>query len=505
MSFNISRLPAILRTNMCLGLAAACSLAGCTVGPDYKGPPNAASIASRATFFHRVGYASVTAVAPPARWWDALNDPLLTRLIDTALRNSPTIEQAEARVRNARATVNEQQAGLLPKASATGVAGEIGIPTGTTSSLLGTSTSGGQTATGTTSFPHHTSLYDAGFDASWEIDLFGGTRRKIEGARAQAEVRQAQLADAQVQLAAEVAQDYISLRDVQHRLILLQRSAEMEHRMLDLTRQRRTLGTASDIDVERLTTQFEQTQASVVPLKTQADQYSDEIATLAGKEPGQLDQILASLGMIPLPPPVVPIGDPASMLRRRPDIREAERQLAASNAQIGEAIAGYFPTVDLRGSLGFSSTDSSKLFSHDNFTWYGIPMLSWNVLDFGRTSAQVQEAKAGNDEALARYRSTVLSALQDAETALSRFGHEREHVETLTAADASAARASALTQQRLHVGTASMIDLLDVERQHLDTEQSLAQAQCALTNDYVSLQKALGLGWSAPQQPADAR
>jgi outer membrane protein TolC len=242
--------------------------------------------------------------------------------------------------------------------------------------------------------------------------------------------------------------------------------------MLDLTRQRRTFGTASQADVERLDTQLNQALAAIAPLQAQTDQYLDQIATLLAQEPGQLDAALAQPGAVPVPPTTVPVGDPAALLRRRPDIREAERQLAASNAQIGQAVAQFFPTVSLVGTLGFSSTQTNHLLSSDSFDYLGGPTLSWNIFNFGRTSARVRETRAENEATLAQYQNTVLSALQDAETALSRFGRQRENVARLAAAEASAARGAELTRQRQAAGTASLIDSLDTERQRTQTEQA---------------------------------
>ena len=464
------------------GIGGVLAVAGCTVGPDYKAPAEMAPIAANAAAFHRAAVAPVTAAAPPARWWEALADPLLTGLIDTALSRSPTVAQAEARLRAGRATVNERRAGLFPQGSATALAGRGRIPTG---DLLGTSGSTGMT----------TDLYTAGFDAIWEIDLFGGTRRGIENARDQAEAQAAQLADIQVQLAADVAQAYVGLRDAQRREALLRRSGAIEQRMLDLTRQRRNLGTASQADVERLDTQLNQIGAAIAPLQAQAEASLDQLAVLTAAEPGQLDAALSGPGALPLPPALVPIGDPAAMLRRRPDIRGAERLLAASNAQIGQAVAQFFPTVSLAGTVGFASTNAARLFTGASAADLGGAGLSWGIFNFGRTSARVREAEAGNAAALAQYQNTVLAALRDAETALSRFGRQREAVMRLAAAEASAARAAALTRERQQEGTASLIDSLDTERQRVQTEQSLAQAEAMLTNDYVSLQKALGLGW----------
>jgi len=480
---------------------AAISLAACTVGPDYQGPPDAAPVAAKAYAFHRAATADATVADPPAQWWAALQDPLLTRLIEVALHNSPTLQQDVARLRNARATLSEQRAGLLPHGGPSALGVRTQIPTGSLSAL-GSGGGGGTSSTGSGATSFTTNLFDAGFDASWEIDIFGGTRRAIESASANSDAQAAQLADAQVQLAAEVAQGYVNLRDTQHRLTLLRQSADVERQMLDLTRQRRSGGTASDSDVARLETQLQQTAAKLPTLQSQTEQYLDQIAVLDAVEPGQLDADLSAPGALPTPPASVPVGDPAAMLRRRPDIREAERLLAANNAKIGQQVAQYFPSVTLLGTIGFTSTNAGDLFDGNNLTYLGGPSLSWNILNFPQTDARVDQAKATRDASLAQYRNTVLSALQDAETSLSRYGRQRDTVAHLAAADAAAIHAATLSRQRQQAGTASLIDTLDIERQRVQTEQDLAQARAQLTNDYISLQKALGLGWSAPVSDA---
>ena len=461
---------------------------GCTVGPKYKGPPEAAVFPA----FTRAALVPTTVPASglAARWWEGLNDPLLTKVIDSALETSPNVKLAQARLRKARFTVMERRAGLFPQGSASALGGRTRAPTNALGSLSGNS--GSQ---GSGSKAAEINLFDVGFDASWEVDLFGATRRSVEGARAQAQEEEERLADAHVQLAAQVAQTYILLREAQHRIELVTHSIELEQHTLELTQLRRDAGTASQGDIERLRVQLMQTEASLLPLQAEQDQYLDELATLSGLAPGSLDGELRPPKPVPLPPSSVAVGDPASLLRRRPDIRAAERALAASNAQIGAAVAQYFPTVRLLGSVGFVSTDTSHLFDAGSLTALGLPILSWNVLDFGRTRARVHEAEAGYDVALAQYQSLVLSALEDAEISLSRYGRERDHVVKLAAAQAAAARTAELTRNRQTSGTASLIDVLDVERERVQTEQDLAVAQAAMTNDFVSLQKALGLGW----------
>ena len=219
--------------------------------------------------------------------------------------------------------------------------------------------------------------------------------------------------------------------------------------------------------------------------------------SLTGRSPGELDAALTQAAL-PLPPEMVAVGDPASLLRRRPDIRAAERQIAAENATIGQHVADYFPKLELFGNLGFASTDVGQLVSGGSFAAVAAPLLQWKPFDFGRTGAAVEQARAGRDEAVANYRSTVLKALNDAETTLSQYGNQRRDVAGLERVLASANHAAALTRARYLGGTATLIDTLDTERQRVQAEQAIAQAQTALTQDFIALQKSLGLGWQEP-------
>jgi len=338
-------------------------------------------------------------------------------------------------------------------------------------------------------------LYTAGFDASWEADLFGGTRRAIEAASAQAEAVDADLADTQVSLAAEVAQAYINLRDQQQRLTLANQSAELEQQTLVLIQQRRAQGVAGDADVERQTTQVENTRATLIPLDEQIAESLDQLAVLTGQAPGALDQALSAPSPLPALPATVPIDDPAKMLQQRPDIRAAERRLAASNAQIGERTADLFPKVTMLGFVGTNAANPGHLARKSSFTWLGVPYLQWDVLDFGRTRGSIREAEASRDEATARYTQTVLAALQDANNALSRYGHQRESVTRLQQIEVSADRSATLMRQRYNAGASSMIDLLDTQRTQFSAQQNLVEGRANLLKDFVSLQKSLGLGW----------
>jgi NodT family efflux transporter outer membrane factor (OMF) lipoprotein len=473
-------------------------LAGCTVGPHYAGPPAAAPHAVQSAAFARTGDLALAAEPPVARWWETLADPTLNALEARALAANPDLAVADARLRQARASLREQKANLLPKANASALYAHARFP-----GLNIGSTDDGGAATGGGSGTTDLNLYNLGFDASWEVDLFGGQRRAVEAARASAEGAAANIADAQVSLTAEVAQAYVNLRDSQTRMAIDRHSVALQEQMLDLTRQRFARGTASRFDVERLSQQLESTRADVTPLAAQLDAYRDELATLTGDEPGALDATLGDLGPLPLPPAQVAIGDPATLLQRRPDIRVAERTLAADTAKIGQAQAARFPRVSFMGIVGLGGTKPGNLADLDDFTALLAPQLSWSFLDFGRNLAKVRQAEGVRDEAEARYRSTVLAALRDAEDSLSRFRNRRITVATLARARASAEAAADLSRQRQIAGTGTLIDLLDAQRQALETDQALSTATAGLTQDYVAIQKALGLGW-APETPAVA-
>jgi len=457
-------------------------LSACTVGPDYQGAPD---VAPKTLAARQLAHADSTAPSAPAvaQWWRTLGDSQLNELIDQALHNSPDIATAQARLKQSRASLSGARADSVPKV--TGDAAMLKLRSPDTSALGGSGGGRGPL-----------SLYLAGFDASWEADLFGGTRRAVEAAQAEADASQAQLADAQVQLAAEVVQTYTDLRDQQARLALVDASVDIENQALDLTQQRRERGVASQLQLEQVLTQAENTQAQRLPLQASIVESLDQLGLLCGLEPGELDNRLATAKALPTIPGVVPIADPAALLKARPDIRIAERKLASSNAQIGEKTADWFPKLSLMGDLSFSASDPGHLARKDNGTWLILPRLTWNVLDFGRVAASVKGAEAGRDEALAQYKSTVLGALRDADVALARYGHQRQNVVLLRSVESSAVRAADLTRQRYRAGTASTLDWLDAERTRYQAQESRISGDAELLKDFASLHKALGLGWT---------
>ena len=477
-------------------LLAPALLAGCTVGPDYKAPPAVASDAVQRGSFVRARDAAFAPAPGLARWWETLGDATLTALVDDALAHSPSIDEATARIRAAQAQLRQQRASQLPSVSANatylraqlpGV--DIGQSSGGTEGQTG---GGGSTAL---------DFYNLGLNASWELDLFGGARRTTEQSRATIGARIADLADAQVSLSAQVAQAYVNLRDVQARIRLNTQSTALQQRQVALANQRYSGGTASLLDVERLRSQLQSTEADAIPLGAQRDEYLNQLAVLTGRTPGALDAKLGTVVPVPLPPARVAIGDPAALIAQRPDVRAAERQLAASTAAIGVNKAKELPGLRFMGILGLGGTSPGDVLDPGNLTTLLAPMLDWSFLDFGRNRAATAASVADRDGAEATYRRTVLAALQDAETALSRFGNTRAQLGQLIQAEATTARSARLNAQRVAAGTSTLIDQLDIERQRLSASMASEQARAQLTQSYIVINKALGLGWTPLPPP----
>ncbi len=481
-------------------------LSGCMLGPDYVRPDVAQDAIGQAQL-PRAGQAGVVQAVPPSQWWRTLQDPLLDQLIDEALRSSPNLRAAQARVVASRALQNQRSAEQLPSVGAAAGYAGIHAPDSINDSVRGLGENVARVAEANgrpeeaaqlrqqfADVDLDTELYVVGFDASWELDLFGRRRRAAEQAAAEADANAAALADAQVQLAAELAQVYLGYRSTRERIALAEDNLRAASEALALSRQRRERGADSDLQVERAQAQLEQQQALVPPLQAQADEARDVLALMVGREPGALDARLAADRPLPALPASVAVDDAGALIRRRPDIRKAERELAASSAQIGQALSAYFPQVTLLGTIGAGATSLSDL-GRDSAATAVAPFLRWSLFDFGVNKARVAQARAGNEARLAAYEGTVLAALQDANTALARFGASRQQLQATARAEASASRAAGLMAQRRQAGAASQIDLLDVQRQRLDAQDGLAQARLQVLVRYVALQKSLGLGW----------
>jgi len=479
-------------------------LGGCVVGPDYSGPPELGRATPQPAFVRQAPGATSDQPAV-ATWWTTLQDPVLDELERRALASNPSLEAAQARVRQARASVRQERANLFPTvgAQATSVIADLpGID-------LQSNQGSGTAPLAPTPPPEQdadTSLqfFNLGLNASWEIDLAGGQVRRIEAANALAAAAVHNAGDAQVQLTAEVAQSYLNLRDRQQRATALRGVLDLQRRQLDLAQQRFRQGTVPAFTVGQANRALQATTSDLAAAEAETEVYLNALAVLAGEAPGSLDSLLTTPRDIPLPPESVAIGDPASLLRRRPDIRAAERNLAAATARIGVAEAARFPRISFMGILGIGGTSIGDLVDLGNISRIAVPQLQWGLLDFGRTNAAIAQSRAGRDEAEAQYRQVVLSALQDAESSLSRFAQQRRTVAALAEIKRSADQSAALTRQRYERGVISLSDSLEAERQRLLAEANLHSAIAALTASYVAIQKSLGLAWREAGDPTSS-
>jgi NodT family efflux transporter outer membrane factor (OMF) lipoprotein len=450
-------------------------LAACTVGPNYDGPPK--SVQTQPGFVR----AQDPALAPSpalARWWDALGDATLSSLVDAALAHNPSIAEGQARIREAAAVLRQKQVAGLPSVSPNALVGHVELP----------AFSSGGSSTSVT-------LYNLGANASWEPDLWGADRRGTESARATLDQRHASLADTQVSLSAQVAQAYVNLRDAQTRLAMTRDLATRQTHALELIRQRQGAGTATLQDVERAQGDLQSTLAQTSPLEAQAQVALNQLAVLTGQAPGALDAQLGAAAPVPNLPAQVAIGDPAALIAHRPDVRVAERALAASTAQIGVTRAKLLPNITFTGILGLGGTSIGDVVDPSSLAAAILPQIKWSGLDWGKARAAVRQSEAQRDTAEAQYQKAVLSALEDAESSLSRFGGARLRMDHLAQGEAAARRSEALGAQRFAAGTASGLEQIDRENARLQAGLQLAQARADLLVDFIAVNKALGLGW----------
>jgi NodT family efflux transporter outer membrane factor (OMF) lipoprotein len=463
------------------------ALGACTVGPNYAGPPEIAPGAAHRDSFLRAENGQ-SATEPQSAWWRGFDDRELDAMVVAALAANTDIAAAKARLSQARAMLGEYVADQGPSGSVGG----------------GYSRSRPSFAQfGIGSFPgidlKDFDLYQANFDASWELDLFGGQRRAVEAALGAAKAASADVEDVRLSVAAETAEAYLELRNQQSRLQLLTRSAGIDAQLIQLTESRQVEGTASALDLERIRAQQEATLGEIPGVKAAITLQLGRLATLTAREPGAVDAELNQQAALPLPPAQVRVGDPSGLLRRRPDIRAAEQRLASETAGIGVATADLFPKVTLTGNIGVDANAIGKVATGGAFVYSVGPSISWAMLDFSRIHARIDQAGAQRDEAIARYQGTVIGALNDAESGLARYARQLETVAARQRALASAERAATLAEQRYHEGAASSLETLDADRQRLAADEQLLGAKAELSKAYVALQKSLGLAWAGDQ------
>ncbi|MEO5695909.1 MAG: efflux transporter outer membrane subunit [Burkholderiaceae bacterium] len=422
-------------------------------------------------------HADATALAD---WWQRFNDPVLTRLVTQALQANTTVQGARSALQQARAQADVQRAGLGPRLDASASAQR--------------SRSGSNDAA---------NRFQAGVDASWEPDIFGGNRSAARAGDADAEASAASLATVQVSLAAEVAVKYIELRGLQARLAIARDNLSTQDETLQLTRWRAQAGLVSSLDVEQAVNATEQTRAQIPALQTSVSQTLNALAVLTDRTPGAPDTALNAAAPIPPAPADLALSFPADTLRQRPDVRSAELRATAALERVGEADAARYPSLQLSGSLGLSALGLGALGNSASLLQALLASVSVPLFDGGAGKAQVRVQQAALEQARSTYRAAVLTALQDVEDALVALSGDRERLEHLQAASSAAANAELLARQNYSSGLVDFTTVLTTQRSLLSAQDSLASTQASLIADHVRLYKALGGGWR-PDADADS-
>ena len=430
------------------------------------------------------------------QWWLVFKDPELSSLVERAIKANLDLQLAEARIHEARATTRIEAAPLWPEFDAT-------------SSFSRTLQSQNSAQIGSTSLSavsvisnQPMNLYQQGFDASWEIDVFGGTRRSVESAQASFEASIYDRNDVLLTLLGEVASGYIDLRSYQKQLEVTENNLAAQTGTLKLTRARYEGGLASDLDVAQQEAQVASTASQIPTLETSCRQSIHGLGILLGEQPDALSEELSSPAPIPVAPPELPLGLPSELLRRRPDIRRDEKKLAATVANIGVATADLFPKFSLTGATQLQSISVSNLLSEGSLYWTFGPTVTWPIFQGGKIVANIDKANAQRDEALITYQQTILNALEEVENEIVAFSRERERDQYLLEEVSASQRALDLSTELYLGGLKNFLDVLDAQRTLLTSENDLATSQAAVSKDLVALDKALGGGWQGFQYDA---
>jgi NodT family efflux transporter outer membrane factor (OMF) lipoprotein len=463
-------------------------LAGCTVGPNYQRPSTPVPPA-----FAEPNAAASPSDAELAAWWEAFRDPKLDSLVNRAIAQNLDVENAAARIREARAREAAAAAAALPQVDAQGSASRQRISENAIPIPPGAGGGGGNS--GSFGLPgSEFSTFRVGFDASWEVDLFGRTRRAVEAARAQTGGAIWNRRDVQVSIAAEAANAYLTLRTLQQRIATAEAEVARQERSLRLVSARVRGGLVTGQDLAQQESQLASARAAIPPLKAQAQAQIHSLGVLTGETPEALIAELSRSAALPSPP-AVPAGLPSDLLRRRPDIRAAERNLHAATADIGVATADLYPRFSLSAVPALVSTTLAKLLEWGSRSYTATASLDWPIFNGGRTRANIAVANAQQSQALIAYRKTILTALQDVEDALSNIDNDRRQTASLEAALGTAARAEDIARTRYRGGLVAYSDVLQAQASRISLESQLIQARGAHARDTVALFKALGGGW----------
>lgn len=471
-----------------LGLIAAAGLAGCKVGPDYV-PPMFESPATYAHAGERGGSASETdgSRAVDDAWWKSLRDPALDALIEQAVRGNHDLKIARSRVVEAMAQRGVIAADELPTLS------------------LDPSMSRTRRSEKVNTFPGSQvqNNWSARFDASWEIDLWGKVARGVEAADAEIDGAVEARRDVLVSLQSEVARNYVELRGFQRRTEIAKKNITLQQESVELTQARFNAGLTSEVDVAQAKSLLATTQSTIPALDAGVQRAIHRLSVLSGRHPGALLSELAVVGEIPAVPQSVGLGLPSELLRRRADVRRAERDLAAATARVGVATADLFPQFSITGAFGFESQTLQNITDPGARFWSFGPAMRWPIFQGGRVRANIGVQNARVEQALVNYERTILTSFEDVENALSAFSREQARMDSLAQAVQSNKRAFELANQLYTNGLTDFLRVLDSQRALFASEDALVDSQRSVVTNLVALYKALGGGWRVAELPAE--
>lgn len=470
-------------------VAAVVALAGCAVGPDYKKPET-----KLPEKWQNEPEGGATAEQPVnlAQWWTALNDPTLNTLIEKAVAGNHDLKMAGARLREARAQRGVVAADQYPNVDVNGQYSRSKASAGTSVPFGITRNEGDD-------------LYQVGFDASWELDVWGRVRRQVEAADADLGAAEEDRRDVLIALLAEVARNYVELRSLQERLAIAESNVASQKETYDLSKGRADAGITSNLDVARAESQLTATRSQIPALSSEISATKHRLAVLVGEQPGALEMELGASAAMPAKPASVPVGLPSDLLRRRPDIRRAERELAAATARIGVAKGDYFPRFSLTGSFGFSANEDENVFEGDNKFWSIGPTVRWPIFDAGRIRNNVEVRNARQEAALAMYEKSILTGLEDVENSLVSYSREQARRKELVASEAAAKQAVDLATSLHSRGLTDFLSVLDSQRQLFVIQEQRAVSDRNVMVNLISLYKALGGEWEARAEQVSAK
>ncbi len=455
---------------------------GCAVGPRYRQPANL-----QPTQFEQAGALSDTSAPAETEWWRGFGDPLMESLIHSAATNNHDLRIAQSRLQEARALWTQARFDFAPT---------IRSQNYYENTQTSRATQSDRDRSG-----RHNELYRVGFDSTWELDLWGKARRNVEAARATIEAVEASRDDVLISVRAEVALNYLELRGLQNQLVVAERNATNQTEILVLAQALRDGGQGTQLDVARARSLLNATLATIAPLHSDLEQAKHRLAVLCGLPPAGLKEQLRPTAPLPTLPTQVPLGSPADLLRRRPDLRSAERSLAAATARIGVETADLFPSVTFVGSIGLQANRFSGFGDAGTDAWGFGPHLSWAALDLGRVRQRIKAANSRAEGALVTYEKTVLLALEETENALVGFSGQRQRLGFLREAERAAAEAVALARQRYRDGVSDFLGVLDAERTLLSLQEQLVASETLTATSLVRVYKSLG-GSPAAVTPA---